>query len=329
MGIPTVQPNSNAKCWVGIDVSKEWVDVVVLVEEHRAETLRCERSAAALAQLAQRLLPYGPQGVVLEATGGLEGAVITSLAAAGLKVMRLNPKRVRDFARAHGLLAKTDAIDAYALALFGTRMQPPLRAWPEAEQVQLAAWVARQQQITLERAGERTRLKQTTEPELRKSVERVIAFLGKELARLDKQLGAWVAQSEIWKAQEALLRTAPGVGPKTALRLMAQLPELGHVNRRQIASLVGLAPFAADSGKWRGKRRIRGGRGGVRSILYLATWTSVRAEGSLRRFYLRLVAAGKPKQLALIAVARKLLLALNEMMRSNQPWRAANNPIPA
>lgn len=324
-----MQPNSNANCWVGIDVSKDWIDVVVLVEEHKAETLRCERSADALAGLAQRLLPYGPQGVVLEATGGLEGVVITSLAAAGLKVMRMNPKRVRDFARAHGLLAKTDAIDAYALALFGARMQPPLRAWPEAERVQLAAWVARQQQVTVERAGERTRLKQTTEPELRKSVERVIAFLGKELARLDKRLGAWVARSEIWKAQEALLRTAPGVGPKTALRLMAQLPELGHVNRRQIASLVGLAPFAADSGKWRGKRSIRGGRGGVRAILYLASWTAVRAEGSLKKFYLRLVAAGKPKQLALIAVARKLLLVLNEMMRSNQPWRAASNPIPA
>lgn len=329
MGNLTVQPNSNANCWVGIDVSQDWIDVVVLAGEHKAETLRCERSADALARLAQQLLLYSPQGVVLEATGGLEGAVITSLAVVGLKVMRMNPKRVRDFARAHGLLAKTDAIDAYALALFGARMQPPLRAWPEAERLHLAAWVARQQQVTIERAGERTRLKQTTEPELRKSVERVIAFLGKELARLDKQLAAWVAQSETWKAQEALLRTAPGVGPKTALRLLAQLPELGHINRRQIAALVGVAPFASDSGKWRGKRSIRGGRAAVRAILYLASWTAVRAEGQLRKFYLRLVAAGKPKQVALIAVARKLLLALNEMMRSNQPWRAANHPISA
>jgi transposase len=138
-----------------------------------------------------------------------------------------------------------------------------------------------------------------------------------------------VAQSETWKAQEALLRTAPGVGPKTAVRLLAQLPELGHINRRQIAALVGLAPFASDSGKWRGRRSIRGGRGGVRAILYLASWTAVRAEGSLKTFYFRLLAAGKPKQVALIAVARKLLLALNEMMRSNQPWRVAKNLIPA
>jgi transposase len=310
-------------------VSQEWVDVVVLVEEQKAESFRCERSAGELAQLAQQLLPYRPQGVVLEATGGLEGAVITALAAAGLAVMRINPKRVRDFARAHGLLAKTDALDAYALALFGARMQPPLRAWPEAERQQLAAWVARQQQLVVERAGERTRLRQATEPQLRKSIERVIAFLGKELTLLEKQLATWVAQSETWKAQEALLRTAPGVGPKTALRLLAQLPELGHLNRREIAALVGLAPFACDSGKWRGKRRIRGGRSGVRAILYLASWTTVRTEGRLKQFYLRLVAAGKPKQVALIAIARKLLLALNEMMRLNQPWRAAMIPISA
>ena len=327
MGTPTVQSDSNAKCWVGIDVSKDWIDVVVLVEENKIEQFRCDRSAGALAGLAQTLLPYRPQGVVLEATGGLESAVIAALAGAGLAVMRMNPKRVRDFAGAHGLLAKTDALDAYVLALFGARMRPPLRAWPEAERQQLAAWVARQQQLTVERAAERTRLKQASEPALRKSVERVIAFLGKEIERLEKQLVAWVGASETWSGQEALLRTAPGVGPKTALRLLAQLPELGHVNRRQIAALVGVAPFASDSGKWRGRRSIRGGRGGVRAILYLASWTAVRAEGTLKTFYFRLVAAGKPKQVALIAVARKLLLALNEMMRTGQPWRSAKAAV--
>jgi transposase len=329
MGTPTVQSEFNAKCWVGIDVSKDWIDVVVLVEENKIEQLRCDRSADKLVGLAETLLPYRPQGVVLEATGGLESAVIAALAGAGLAVMRMNPKRVRDFAGAHGLLAKTDALDAYVLALFGARMRPPLRAWPEAERLQLAAWVARQQQLTVERATERTRLKQVSEPALRKSVERVIAFLGKEIERLAKQLAAWVAASETWSGQEALLRTAPGVGPKTAVRLLAQLPELGHVNRRQIAALVGLAPFASDSGKWRGRRSIRGGRGGVRAALYLASWTAIRAAGPLKTFYARLVAAGKPRQLALIAVARKLLLALNEMMRCRQPWRSANILIPA
>ena len=328
-GYLTVQPNCSAKSWVGIDVSKDWVDVVVLVEEQKAESLRCDRSAEALAQLAQQLLPHGPQGVVLEATGGLEAAVITALGAAGLKVMRINPKRVRDFARAQGLLAKTDALDAYILALFGARMQPPLRAWPEAERQQLAAWVTRQQQITVQRAAERTRLHQATEPQLQKSIQRVIDFLGKELALLDKQAAAWVAQSPTWTSQEALLRTAPGVGPKTARLLLAQLPELGQLNRREIAALVGLAPLACDSGKWRGKRRIQGGRCAVRAILYLASWTAVRVPGSLREFNQRLVAAGKPKQVALIAVARKLLLALNEMMRTSQPWRAAKEPLSA
>jgi transposase len=329
MGTPTVQSDSNAKCWVGIDVSKDWIDVAVLVEENRVEQFRCDRAPEPLAQLAQKLLPYCPQGIVLEATGGLEGVVIAALAGAGLAVMRMNPKRVRDFAGAHGLLAKTDALDAYILALFGARMRPPLRAWPEAERQQLAAWVARQQQLIVERASERTRLKQASEPALLKSIERMIAFLGKEIARLEKQLAAWVAESKTWTEQEALLRTAPGVGPKTALRLLAQLPELGHVNRRQIAALVGVAPFAADSGKWRGRRSIRGGRAGVRAALYLASWTAIRAAGPLKNFYVRLVAAGKPKQLALIAVARKLLLALNEMMRCKQPWRSANILIPA
>jgi len=328
-GTLTVQPNSSAKSWVGIDVSQDWIDVVVLVEEQAAAKLRCARSSAALAELAQTLLPYAPQGVVLEATGGLEVAVITALAAVGLPVMRMNPKRVRDFARAHGLLAKTDTLDAYVLALFGARMQPPLRAWPEAERQQLAAWVTRQQQLTLQRAAERTRLHQTTESGLKQSLQRVIAFLGKELARLDKQLARWMETSEAWKQQDTLLRTVPGVGPKTSRQLLAQLPELGQLNRREIAALAGLAPVACDSGHWRGRRRIQGGRGTIRAALYLASWTAIRLPGSLRQFYQRLVGAGKPKQVALIAVARKLLLILNEMVRTNQPWRPQNTTIPA
>lgn len=247
--------------------------------------------------------------------------VIAALTAAGLIVMRMNPKRVRDFARAQGLLAKTDALDAHVLALFGARMQPPARVWPEAERQQLARGVVRLQQLTVERATERTRWHQATEPLLKKSVERVIAFFSKEIVRLEKQLAEWVGQSETWKVQAALLRTAPGIGPKTALCLLAQLPELGRVNRQEIAALVGVAPFADDSGNWRGKRRIQGGRSSLRALLYLASWRAVRVPGTLRDFYLRLVAAGKPKQVALIAVVRKLVVALNEMTKSNTPWR--------
>ena len=323
-------PSKNiAEYWVGIDVSKDWVDVIVLLEEKKAERFRSDRTGPALAELAKKLLLYDPQGIVLEATGGLEVPVIVALTAAGLKVMRMNPKRVRDFANGMGFLAKTDVLDAHVLALFGARARPPYRAFPAADGQHLAAIMARVQQLTAERAADRTRLHQTTEPSLKKRVERMIAYFGKEIALLEKQMAAAVAKSETWKAQEVLLRTAPGVGPQTALGLLAQLPELGPVNRGQIAALVGLAPFAVDRGYDQGKRHIRGGRGGIRAARYLASWTSTRVPGTLKAFYLRLVAAGKPKQVALIAVARKLLIALNEMVRTNTPWRAPNEPIPA
>lgn len=315
-----MQSNSSAACWVGIDVSQEWVDVAVLQDERKLEQGRWDRSPEGLAALAKKLAGYGPQGVALEATGGLEVAVMGALAAAGLAVVRLNPKRVRDFARAQGLLAKTDKLDAYALALFGTRMRPTLRPIPDAQRQRLAAWVTRERQIIQERAAERTRLHRLEDSNLRRSVERVVAFLGKELSRIDKQLSAWIRQSEMWEEQEARLRTAPGVGPKTARLLLAFMPELGKANRREIAALAGLAPFACESGQWKGRRSIRGGRGAVRAGLYVASWAAVRASGPLRDFYTRLTSSGKPKQLALIAVARKLLLALNEMMRQGKPW---------
>jgi transposase len=316
-----VHNDFNAKCWVGIDVSKEWLDVVVLQEQVRAGQWRCGRSGDALAQLAAQLLAYRPQGVVLEASGGLEARVIAALAAAGLEVIRVNPKRARDFARAQGLLAKTDALDAYALALLGACLQPAARPWPEPERQRLQAWVARLQQLTEQRAAERTRLHQTEPPELRESLERVIDFLSQELTRLEREMSAWIEQSADWKAQEQLLRSAPGVGVKTARVLLAQLPELGRLNRRQIAALAGLAPYACDSGQWRGRRSIRGGRSAVRAALYLAAWTAIRTCPRLRAFYHGLVAHGKARQVAVIAVARKLLVALNEMNRSNQCWK--------
>ena len=174
-----MQTNSSANCWVGIDVSKDWVDVAVLVEEQKVEENRCDRTVEALTQMAQRLVSYGPQGVVLEATGGLERVVVVALLAAGLEVLRMNPTRVRDFAKAQGMLAKTDPLDAALLALFGARMKPPVRAWPEAERQQLADWVVRQQQLTVQRASEKTRLQQCAETKLRASVQRVVDFLGK------------------------------------------------------------------------------------------------------------------------------------------------------
>jgi transposase len=315
-----MQSDSSAASWVGIDVAQQWVDVVVLAGEQKVCQQRVERSSAALKGLAKTLLKHRPQAVILEATGGLEHVVMSELASAGLAVARMNPKRVRDFARAQGLLAKTDSLDAYALALFGLRMQPQAQTWPKPEQLELAAWQARQQQLIEQRAKERTRLHQCQRPALRKSVERVIAFLDKELALVEEKLATLVSRSDAWKQRDALLRSAPGVGNKTAIALMAGLPELGGASRREIAALAGLAPFARDSGNWRGRRRIHGGRAAVRTALYMASWTTIRLPGRLQDFYRRLVAAGKPRQLALIAVARKLLLALNEMLRSNQPW---------
>jgi transposase len=320
-----MQEKLNAKTghWVGVDVSKPHVDAALVLGDQKGATFHVSRTEAELKKLAVQLLAYAPEGVVLEASGGYEALVIQVFEAAGLQVIRMNPKRARDFAKAQGLLAKTDALDAYALALFGARMQPVVRPSLTAEQQQLAAGVARERQLIRSLAMEKTRLQQVDDRQLRKSVERAIAFLEKELARLAKQLEEWLEASETWKAQEQLLVTAPGIGRKGARILLVQMPELGHCNRREIASLAGVAPFACESGQWKGKRSIAGGRGSVRATLYLASLTIIRGQGRLPDFYHQLVKAGKPKKLALIAVARKLLLALNQMLRTNSPWRTA------
>ena len=319
-----MQENLNAKSttWVGVDVSKLKIDVAVLCGEQKGATFQVARTEKELKPLAKKLLSYGPQGVVLEATGGYEALVMQVFEAAGLTVIRMNPQRVRAFAPAEGIRAKTDALDAYVLARFGVRMQPVAREGSEAERRQVATWVARESQVTRMLAVEKTRLQQVEGDRfLQKSIQRTLTFLEKELAQLVKQIEAGLAASETWKAQEALLLSAPGVGHKVARVVFVLLPELGRANRKEITALVGLAPFARDSGKWTGQRCIQGGRGRVRSMLYLASLTVIRGKNPLADFYHRLVTAGKPKKLALIAVARKLLLALNEMIRTNSPWR--------
>ena len=278
--------------------------------------------------MAERLKTFAIAGAVLEPTGGLERAAGMALAAAGIAVMRVNAKRVRDFARAHGLLAKTDARDAFALALFGERMRPEPRPWLDAERQQLADFVIRQQQLTRLRTAERNRLHRATAAAARRSIERALLFLEQEMERVESELNAWWDEhGAAWREPEARLRTMPGVGEKTARVLLAQLPELGRLNRRRIASLAGLAPFACESGQWRGQRHIRGGRAVVRVALYLASWTAVRRAGVFRTLYEDLVRRGKARQLALIAVARRMLLALNEMIRTGRDWR--DNAIPA
>ena len=315
-----MQINSIVGGWAGIDVSKEWVDVAIGKEERRIHVGRFARDRKGLAEMARQLKKHAPEAVALEATGGYESAVMASLTEAGLAVVRLDPRRVRNFARAHGLLAKTDKIDAYVLALFGERMRPPIRALPGPERKKLAELETRRQQVVQHRATERTRLHQVEDPQLRKSLERSITFLGKELERLEEQLDQCLRASDQLLEQAALLDTAPGVGTRTASVITAHVPELGTANRRQIAALAGLAPIAQDSGKYHGKRRIQGGRAPVRSALYIAAWSATRVNGKLRDYYHHLIELGKPRQLALVAVARKLLIGLNEMMRKRQPW---------
>lgn len=304
-----------------MDISQQWIDVAVVRQSAVIARWRCAQSAEARQEMVERLKPFAVAGVILEPTGGLERAMGAALEAAGIAAIRVNAKRIRDFARAHGLLAKTDALDAFALALFGERMRPPLRPWLDAERQQLADFVARQQQLTQLRTAERNRLRRASAA-ARHSIERTLLFFEQEMERVEFELSAWWDEhGSAWREPEARLRTMPGVGEKTARVLLAQLPELGRLNRRQIASLAGLAPFACDSGQWRGQRHIRGGRAVIRVALYLASWTAIRKAGMFRTIYEDLVRRGKARQLALIAVARRMLLALNEMMRMGRDWQ--------
>jgi transposase len=321
-----VHSDSNA-VWAGIDVSKEWIDVAVVRNSVVIEQRRWDCSPAALEDMAARLQQQGVCGAILEPTGGWEVAVGMALMAVGVTAIRINAKRVRDFARAQGVLAKTDPVDARVLALFGERMRPPVRAWLDAERRELADWMARQRQLVDQRTMERNRLQITRSAGARQSIQRMLGLIAKELKRLESELSAWWEQrGGAWQESEERLRSMPGVGPKTARVLIAHMPELGRANRRQIASLAGLAPFACESGHWRGQRHIRGGRAVVRSALYLASWTAVRRAETFRTIYEKLVTAGKPRQLALLAVARRMLVVLNEMMRTQRMWQEARIP---
>lgn len=313
--------NSPQGCWVGIDVSGRHVDVCVIDSHEQVRwRRRYERHAEALQSLVQQLAPESPQRIVLEATGGLERVVLAVLSAAGLPVVCVNPQRVRAFARADGRLAKTDPLDAELLALFAARMRPPLRPLPSQEQRRLADLAARQQQLIWMRTAERHRLRRCTQAEVRHSLEQTIDFLNRQLQAIEQALAERIAESPSATRRAELLRSTPSVGQKTAHRLVAQLPELGQLNRRQIAALVGLAPMAADSGEQRGKRFLQGGRRSVRCTLYMAALAGLRHNWVIRDFYMRLCAHGKPPKLALLAAARKLLVILNTMLQRDSFW---------
>ena len=323
MGIPTVSIDSTTMI-VGIDVSKEYVDFFVLNSKGDPSGRR-PRRAEDLTMLAAELAALKPRLVVMEATGGLETVVWAALEAAGLRVAVVNPKRVRDFARSLGWLAKTDRLDARVLARFGELLQPAPTRLPNRAAREGRELVRHLNALVGMRAQQRTRKRQLEGEGALASAERVIASLSEEIALLEQQVAQALLEGPGQCQRAAQLRTAPGVGPKTSWALLAELPELGQLSGRQVATLAGLAPMARDSGRFRGRRRIAGGRARVRTALYMAARAAVRCDPHLAAFRARLLAAGKPKQVALIAVARKLLVALNSMIRDRRPWI----PLPA
>ena len=304
---------------VGIDVSKPYVDFFVLNSKANRSGRRPRRVRELIA-LAAELATLEPQLVVLEATGGLETAVWAALEAAGLRVAVVNPKRVRDFARSLGLLAKTDRLDARVLALFGERLRPAATRLPSRQLRDLRELLRHLDALVGLRAQQRTRKWQLQGVAVLASAERVIASLSQEIALLEQQVEQALREQPAACQRATQLRTAPGIGPKTCWALLADLPELGQLSARQAAALAGLAPLARDSGQFRGRRRIAAGRPRVRKALYLAARAAVRCDPHLAAFRARLLAVGKLKQVALIAVVRKLLVALNAMIRDDRPW---------
>lgn len=304
--------------FVGIDVSKHRLDVHV---RPSGESWSVANDAQGHTELVRKLGSISPTLVVVEATGGYQASVVAELGANAIPVAVVNPRQVRDFAKATGRLAKTDAIDAAVLGHFAESIRPEPRPVPDEITVELQALVTRRRQLIDMRTAEMNRLETCRVQQVRRNIQKVINMLTKQIDKVDDDIDTTIRNSPLWRDREDLLSSAIGVGPTTARTLLTQLPELGKLNRREIAALVGVAPFNNDSGKRTGARSIRGGRADVRAVLYMATVAAVRFNPQLRTVYARLVAAGKAKKVALIACARKLLTILNAMMRTNTPWR--------
>lgn len=305
---------------VGIDVSKNTLDVHV----HPAgEAFAVARNADGIDALIARIAPLGVHAVAVEATGGFETVVAASLGGAGLPVIVVNPAQVRAFAQALGKRAKTDPIDAAVIARFVEATKPQIRPLPDEDTRILADLVGRRRQIIQMIVAEKQRERQIPNRTLKKSAARLIKALEKELTVLDTGIDDSVRGSPVWREKEDLLQSVPGVGPITARTLLAELPELGTLTRREVASLAGVAPWTRQSGKWRGKSFTGGGRAGVRSAIFMAAMVGARRNPVLQPFHQRLIAAGKPKLVAIVAVARKLLTILNAILRDKTPWQTA------
>jgi transposase len=315
--------NATDAIFVGIDVSKAHLDVAVLA---KGPGFRVSNDRQGVAQLIRKLKPVMPSLVVIESTGGYERLVITELLAAGLPVALVNPRQVRDFARGIGRLAKTDTIDAEVLALFAKHVQPRLLEKTPEKQAELEQLVTRRRQLLGLRNTESNRLATTVAKLARKSLKQTIALFDRQMAELDKEIARLIETDDDWRDKARLLRSVPGVGPVTVATLISQLPELGFLNRAEIAALAGLAPFNRDSGQSRGKRSISGGRCGVRCALYMAALSARTCNPTLRPFSKRLEADGKPFRVAITACMRKLLVTLNTMVKNQSPWNPQTNP---
>src|SRR6266850_5063640 len=305
------------KRFVGIDVAKVALDVFI---GPAGAAFSVTNDEVGIRELLRHLAP--DDFVILEATGGLEMPVASALAAAGIAVAIVNPRQVRDFARATGQLAKTDRLDAEVLARFAEAIRPPVRPVPDEQTKALAALVARRRQLIEMLTAEKNRLRLAARP-LQKRVQVHITWLEKELALTNTDLEATIRLSPVWREKEEVLRSVPGVGPVLTTTLFANLPELGTLTRKEVAALAGVAPFPRDSGTLKGRRAIWGGRAHVRAALYMATLVATRRNPVIRTFYQRLCQAGKAKKLALTACMRKLLTILNAMLKSGTPWRVA------
>ena len=303
--------------FVGIDVSKAWLDIAVHEKE---ETFRASNDEIGIASLVKRLKKLKASLIVLEPTGGFEMLVVAQLTHAGLPVAVVNAKRVRDFARATGQIAKTDKLDAKVLAHFAAAVRPAIRSLRTEQEEQLTALMTRRRQVIDMLTVEKNRLV-TVRAKMRTEIEAHLQWLSNSLKKLDQEIEEFVESLPVWKDKDALLQSVPGVGRVSSATLLAMLPELGLLNRQEIAALVGVAPVNKDSGKKRGRRRVYGGRADVRSVLYMAALSAKKFNPVIRKFYERLIQHGKEKKVALTACMRKLLVILNAMLRSNQPWR--------
>ncbi len=310
----------NEQIFIGIDVAKNHLDVAI---RPGTDFFTVQNDDRGITNLVSRLSHLNPQLILLEASGGYEILAAAALRHAGLPAQIINPRQVRDFARSTGRLAKTDKIDAAVLAYFAQLLKPPLRPWPEELQQELAALMSRRRQLVEMLVMEKNRLGTSRSAKVRQSLQLHLQHLTAQLKELEQDLDDFSHRSPLYLEKDQLLQSVPGIGPLTSQSLLAWLPELGHLNRKQIAALVGVAPFNHDSGQKRGRRKVCGGRKQIRPSLYMATLAACRFNPAIRTFYQRLLQAGKRQKVAITACMRKLLTILNAVLKHQQPWRLA------